>query len=187
VGTLVAAGLVWWLPRRFGSRLAPAGWTGVVAGILAAQILWVPIAGAFDPTEATWRAALAEGTALARWYNQAPGVGHALALPPDWPDITYVLARFGGVEGKHMVSEMYDPLAYLPAGYRIEDHLPAVTAQVQCWLSKTDTRMIAVADSDPGLQMIVQSQPEQFAYVGTLGSARWTVFTVEAQACPASP
>ena len=197
---------VWWLPvsrrfefvvlfgavlfaivalRRLPSRL---GWGVVAVALVASQLLWLPIQDVFGNTGGAWRATMNESRQLADWYNR-PGVdGHALAVPADRPDITYGLAVYGGVPGRHLVSEMYDPLAYLPAGYRIEDHLPAVTAQVQCWLTKTDTRMIAVAATDPGLQLVVQFAPASFTYVGMLGTAQWTVFAVDpGLECPASP
>ena len=177
--TLAVVGIVWWVPRRFGPRSIAPAWATVVLGIVALQVLWVPIANAFGPTESTWQAAAAEGRVLAGWYRESPSAGHALAVPPDRPDITYVLARFGGVEGKHIVSEMYSPLAYLPSGYRYEDHLAAVNVQVQCWMGKNDIRMIAVDVGDQELQLVLRFTPAVFARIGSLQATHWDVYAVD--------
>jgi len=113
-----------------------------------------------------WHAIKAEGVQLGEWYNTAPFRGHALAVPSDRPDITYVLARFGGVEGQHLISEMYAP--------------DQVTA---CWFAKTDVRLIAV---DSTTKTIVDSNPTWFAYIGTMDEAKWQVYRVSAPPCPAA-
>ena len=178
VGALVAFGLLSWAPRRLGARTNRLAWPAMVAGILATQLLWIPIANAFGPTEVTWQATVAEGRQVAAWYNQAPLAGHAIAIPPDRPDVTYVLARFGGVEGKHFVSEMYDPLAYLPSGYPVEDNASTVSKLIQCWLSAADIRMIAIPDADKGLALVRDRNPAWFSKLGFLPKSRWDVEAV---------
>src|SRR5260370_41293592 len=101
-------------PPRCGRRALAAGWIVTAATLVGAQLAWFPIAEAFGPTAAPWRASMADSRQLGAWYNLPPYAGHAIAVPADRPDITYGLARFGGVEGKHLVSEMYDPFSYLP-------------------------------------------------------------------------
>ena len=174
-GVLLAVALLWWVPRKLGNRILPLAWTAVGATLVVTQVVWVPIAQVFGPSEAEWHAVQAESIQLGAWYNQAPYAGHALAVPPERPDITYGLARFGGVEGKHLVSEMYDPFAYLPSGYRYEDHEAAVTTLVQCWLSDTDTRLIAIPRNDPNYALLQQLNPSWFVRLGTMDEAGWTV------------
>ncbi len=164
--TLAVVGLVWWLPRKVGPRAVPAGWAAVVVLILVAQLAWIPIANAFGPTEVTWRAAVTDGRSLATLYDRAPYAGHALAVPPDRPDITYVLARFGGVEGKHLISEMYAPA-----------HPDA------CWFAKLDVRLIAV---DPAHQSLLEGNASWFTRIGTLDGAKWDVYAVNAPPCPSA-
>ncbi len=170
--------LVWWAPRRLGSPARLVGWTVVVAGLLAVQLAWIPIVDAFGPTEASWQTTLADSRDLGAWYNQASYQGHALAVPPDRPDITYGLARFGNVAGSHLISEMYDPFAYLPAGYTYQSHASTVNVLVQCWLSQLDVRMIAVSAGDANLALAEQLNPTWFAKIGTMGGAGWQVDAV---------
>jgi hypothetical protein len=166
---LLAIVLMYWLrPRR-----AVLAWAGIAGALVASQLLWLPVVAAFGPSETAWQQSLAESKQLSAWYNSAPYRGHAMALPADRPDITYGLARFGGVEGKHLVSEMYDPFGYPGAS----------DASVHCWLSTNDIRMVAVSQSDASLLRVVRSHPDWFVDVGTLPRAGWTVEGVTAPRC----
>ena len=177
-GVLLAVVLLYWVPRRYGKRATPFAWTALGATLVACQLAWIPIAQVFGPSEAEWRATLAESRQLGAWYNQAPYAGHSLAVPNDRPDITYALARFGGVEGKYLVSEMYDPFAYLPSGYSYADHQQVVNLLVECWLSDTDTRMIAVLDTDSNYQLMLGYNPTWFVQIGSMEEAHWSVVGV---------
>jgi hypothetical protein len=186
VGVLVAVAVLWWLPRRAGRGGLKVGWGVLVGAVLVAQLLWLPIWQEFSPSEAEWKVALAESEQLGAWYNEPLYRGHSLAVPDDRPDITYALARFGGVEGKHLVSEMYDPFAYLPAGYDYASHEATVSALFDCWLGQNDIRMIAIPRGDPHRQLIVQSNPSWFTYVGTMDNAAWVIEGVSAPSLSAA-
>ena len=179
-GALLAVALLWWAPRRFGRRAVPVAWAVLVATLLVAQLAWIPIVQVFGPTEANWHSTLAASRQLGAWYNQPPYAGHALAVPPDRPDVTYGLARYGGVEGKHLISEMYDPFYYLPAGYKYQDHQQVVSTLIQCWLAKTDTRLIAMPPNNPDYELMRELNPDWFVLLGTMSETQWLVYGVSA-------
>jgi hypothetical protein len=179
-GVLLAVFLIRWVPQRFGKRAIPFAWTALAGTIVAGQLAWIPIAQVFGPTETAWKATVAESRQLGEWYNQPSYSGHSLAVPNDRPDITYALARFGGVEGKHLVSEMYDPFAYLPSGYVYADHQQVVDTLVACWLGDTDTRMIAIDDGNSNYQQMLANDPAWFQHLGRMEEAKWTVVGVNA-------
>jgi hypothetical protein len=159
-------------------RRTAIAWFAIAGALIGSQVLWLPVSAAFGPTESAWQQSLAESRQLGAWYNSPPYNGHAIALPADRPDITYGLARFGNVEGKHLVSEMYDPFGY-----------PGATdTRVQCWLVANDIRLVAVSEGDAGLMQVVRSHPDWFVEVGTLAQAGWKVEGVHAPAiaCPTS-
>jgi Dolichyl-phosphate-mannose-protein mannosyltransferase len=162
-GILFAVVALWLAPRRFGARFVPAGWGAVAVAILVSQLVWIPINQEFGPSEAEWQAIKTESVQLGGWYNSAGYAGHALAVPSDRPDITYALARFGGVEGKHLISEMYAP-----------DHLTA------CWFARTDVTLVA---ADAAFMTKLQESPSWFTHVGTLPEAKWEVYAVNAPPC----
>jgi len=162
VGILLSVVALRYLPQRI-------GWSAVVIALVAAQVAWVPISAAFGPTEVAWRLTMADATHLGRWYQEPSYRGHVLAIPADRPDITYGLARFGGVDGRHLVSEMYGPF---------DGDQPA--AAVRCWLAKTDVRLIAISATDSNLTLLVRQNPTWFVRVGTMDEARWDVYAVNA-------
>ena len=174
-GILLAVVLLWWGPRRFGKQAVPWAWGAMLVTLVACQLAWIPIAKVFGPSEADWRAVRSESVLLGSWYNTAPYVGHSLAVPADRPEIMYALARFGRVEGKHLVSEMYDPFAYVRSGYTFQDHQSTVNTLLQCWLSDTDVHLIAIPDHDPNLLLAEQLNPGWFQRIGSLAAARWVV------------
>lgn len=179
-GILFAVALLWWAPRRYGARATPVAWAGLIAALLVAQLTWIPIAQVFGPTETEWHSTLAAGEKLGSWYNRAPYEGHAMAVPNDRPDITYVLARFGNVDGRHLVSEMYDPFAYLPSGYAYADHQQTVDTLVECWLVKADIRIIAVAPGNANYALMLANHPDWFTSLGTMPNTSWAVYGVSA-------
>lgn len=179
-GTLLAVALLWWAPRRFGRRILPYAWGAMAAAILVCQLAWLPIQQVFGPSEEQWLVVKAESVQLGAWYNQAPYAGHAMAVPQYRPDITYGLARFGGVEGKHLVSEMYDPFAYLPPGYQYQDHQSTVNTLVECWLTGNDIRLIAIPQNDANYELLQQLNPSWFIHLGSMDEASWTVAGISA-------
>ncbi|GAC1506126.1 MAG: hypothetical protein NVS1B3_05380 [Candidatus Dormibacteraceae bacterium] len=179
-GALLAVVLLWWVPRRFGQQAVRFAWVGIAMTILVSQLAWIPIEQVFGPSEKEWLVAKTESIQIGAWYNQVPYAGHALAVPQYRPDITYGLARFGGVEGKHLVSEMYDPFADLPSGYRFQDHPTTVNTLFQCWLSDTDVRLIAIPQNDANYALLQQLNPSWFVRLGPLDEAGWTVTGVSA-------
>jgi len=179
-GVLLAVALLWWVPRRYGKRALPFAWAGIGATLIASQLVWIPIAEVFGPSEIEWKAVQAESIQLGSWYNQPPYAGHSLAVPPERPDITYGLARFGGVQGKHLVSEMYDPFAYLPAGYRYEDHQSRVNTLMACWFADTDTKLIAIPRDDSNFALLQELNPAWFIRLGSMDEASWIVLGVSA-------
>lgn len=165
-GILFAALVLWLGPRRLGPRFTPVGWGLVATAVLVSQLAWIPIHNEFVPSEADWQAIKAEGVQLGAWYNTSPYEGHALAVPSDRPDITYVLARYGNVEGRHLISEMYAP-----------DRVDA------CWFAKTDVRLIAV---DTLFMPRLAENPTWFMHVGTMDEAHWEVYGVNVPPCTSS-
>jgi Dolichyl-phosphate-mannose-protein mannosyltransferase len=164
-GILFAVVVLFLAPRRLGRFAVPAGWTVIVAAIVLSQLVWIPINVEFGPSEAEWLQIKAESVQLGDWYSGGPAHGHALAVPEDRPDITYALARFGGVEGKHLISEMYMP-----------------ASPDACWFARTDVRLIAV---DATHSSMLAANPSWFTHLGTMDEAHWDVYAVNAPPCTA--
>lgn len=167
------------VPRWLGPRALPVAWTAIVAAALAVQVVWLPIHAVFGSTDAAWQQAIVSGREIGTLYNTTPGVaGGGLNVPDDRPDLTYTLARYGNVSGKHLVSQLYDPFYYLPSGYTYADHPRVVGPLLQCWLDKTGTRMWARTLPSDNYTHFIADNPEWFTQVGSVPEAGWSIWRV---------
>jgi len=184
--TVVAIGLFSLLPRWAGrAALAPA--TAVAAAcLLAAQVAWLPIQALYSGTSATWATTVSAGERIGAAYHR-PGIeGGALALPPDHPNLTYTLAQYGHVPGRHLVSELYDPFYYLPLGTTYRDHPAAVSTLLQCWLDRTGTTLIAVDQRNANYVRFATDHPGWLAPAGQVPEYEWTLYRVRVPDIPAA-
>jgi len=55
-----------------------------------------------------------------------------------------------------------------------------VTTLVECWLSDTDIRLMAVPWTDTNFALLQQLNPTWFAPLGSMDEANWTVVGVAA-------
>ena len=167
------------LPRWLGPRVVPVAWAAIVVAIIAVQVVWLPIRAVFGPTDGPWQQAVAEGRYLGNLYNSTPGVaGGALNVPDDRPDLTYTLARYGNVTGNHLVSQLYDPFYYLPAGYGYREHSEIAGPLLQCWLDKTHTKLWAVSAGNANYRDFIVDNPRWFTLVGEMPQAGWQIWAL---------
>jgi len=180
----VAASIVlfYLLPRWVGARRALP--VAVAAGVLilvAAQAAWMPILSVYRPTESIWTQTLNAGQTIGAVYDQPQNQGRVLNIPPTRPDLTYVLARFDGVEGRHVVGQLYDPFYYLPSGYTYADHPAVATVLLQCWLADTHTRLFVVDElTSPNYVAFVGDHTDWFSAAARIRDYNWVVYQVDA-------
>jgi hypothetical protein len=75
---------------------------------------------------------------------------------------------------------MYDPFYYLPSGYTYRDHEEVVSTLVQCWLGKTDTRLMAMPPNNANYALLRELNPGWFVEVGTMSETHWIVYVIAA-------
>ena len=184
---LLAVLLLKVLPERW-KPLRSLSWTLAAAGLIAVQLLWVPIQIAYSATEPLFRYEVQLGVAISAIYNRPEYRGGVLNMPGDEPTLLYALARDGGVPGDRIVSQFYDPFYYLPAGYRYTDHKDVAGPLLQCWLWNTHTRLMLVSPPGPISQSVddykayIADHPEWFTEVGLNVGNGWSVFAVDVPA-----
>jgi hypothetical protein len=188
---LVAVLLLRWLSRDQ-PRLRPLSWSAAAVGILAVQGLWLPIQAAYASTEPLFRYEVGLGRSIGEVYNRPEYRGGVLNMPGDEPTLLYVMVRDEGFPGDRVTSQFYDPFYYLPAGYHYAEHPDVVGPLLQCWLSKTQTRLILLSPPGP----LSQSVPEYQAYIadhaqwftdtGAQLGGGWTLIAVNVPAPTAS-
>ena len=180
---LVAIGLFVMVPRYLGKSIRWVAW--LTAGVLLAgtQLTWIPIQSAYTSTAPAWNTDVAAGRYIASIFGQPAYRGGALNLPPpDHPAVTYALVYYGGLDGGHFISQLYDPFYYLPAGYHYVDHPVTAGTLLQCWLSTTNTSIFVMPDDRADYLAYVADHPAWFETVGRVAAYGWTIEAVHVPA-----
>ena len=173
---LVAIGLFASAPRWVPRPRLVARWTVALTLLLAVQVSWGPIQAVYTSTTPTWATTVAVARQIGHDYRQ-PGVeGGALTLPADHPNLTYALARYGGVEGRHLISELYDPFYYLPSSASYAAAPKTVGTLLQCWLARTGTRLLVVDQRDLNYAAFLADHPGWFALTDRAEPYGWTLY-----------
>jgi hypothetical protein len=176
---LVAIGLFVIVPRYVGNRIRPLTWLTAGVLLVAVELTWIPIQTAYTSTASAWGTDVATGRYIASIFRQPDYRGGALNLPPpDHPAVTYALVHYGGLEGRHFISQLYDPFYYLPAGYHYADHPATAGTLLQCWLSSTNTSIFVMPDDRADYLAYATDHPAWFEMVGRVAAYSWTIEAV---------
>jgi len=180
---LVAIGLFVIVPRYAGRGIRQLTWLTAAVLLVGVQLTWIPIETAYTSTASAWNTDVATGRYIAGIFGQPDYRGGALNLPPpDHPAVTYALVRYGGLEGKHFISQLYDPFYYLPAGYHYADHPATAGTLLQCWLSTTNTSIFVMPEDRADYLAFAADHPAWFEMVGRVATYGWTIEAVHVPA-----
>lgn len=170
-------------PPALRERLRPLSWAAIAATLVAIQLLWVPVQGAYRSTEPLFAYETSLGRDIAAVYNRPEYRGGVLNMPGDEPTLLYVMVRDGGLRGDHVTSQFYDPSYYLPAGYHYTQHPEVVGPLLQCWLAGTRTRLLLISPpgpvswSVPDYEAFIADHPDWFADTGPIPNG-WKLIAV---------
>jgi len=184
-GVLLAVGLVWMAPRRWGRRMLPVGWAVLVLVLVAAQLEWAPVLNRYDATRGTWTQSRSAATQLMAVYDEPSYRGGVLNIPPDKPAMFYAMVEYHGLQGRNVVGQLYDPFYYF-TNFSYAQHPGVGDELMQCWFTSTHTRLWAV---DPGKEQyreVIADHPEWFGQVGSVDVYGWTLEAVHVPAVSAA-
>jgi hypothetical protein len=184
-GVLLSVAALWTVPRRLGGRSVVAGWAAVAVVLVAAQAEWPPILSLYGATRATWTQSQAAAAQLMSVYDQPPYSGRVLNLPPDKPAMFYAMVEYHGLQGRHVVGQLYDPFYYHPA-FSYVQHPDIGDALMECWLASTGTRLWAVDPAKPQYAQVIADHPEWFTDAGSVEAYGWAVEGVRVPAVSAA-
>jgi hypothetical protein len=180
-GILASLALFYWLPRLLGDRIAlPIATAAGIVVLIATQATWVPILSVYRSTEPLWAQTLGAAQLIGDIYRQPSNRSGVVNIPQTRPDLTYALVRFEGVDGKHIVGQLYDPFYDLPAGYIYSDHPQTAGVLMQCWLSETRTRLFVVDQGlTPNYVAFIADHPDWFVELARVPTYGWLVYEVD--------
>jgi len=157
---VISVAIVRWWPAR---AVIPRAltWSAAAVGLLAVQLLWVPIETTYASTEPLFRYEVSLAHQIGAVYNRPEYRGGVLNMPGDEPTLLYLMVRDDGLRGDRVTSQFYDPFYYLPSGYHYADHPNVVGPLLQCWLATSKTRLFLVSPPGP----LSGSVPDYKAYI----------------------
>jgi len=193
---IIAVVLVKSWPERIALPRA-VSWSGAAAGLVAVQLLWVPVHTTYASTEPLFSYEVSLAHQIGGVYNRPEYRGGVLNMPGDEPTLLYVMVRDEGLKGENVTSQFYDPFYYLPAGYHYAGHQEVVGPLLQCWLSSSKTRLLLISPpgplsgSVPDYKAYVADNPQWFADTGANLPNGWSLIAVNVPApapgqCPSS-
>jgi hypothetical protein len=139
----------------------------------------MPLMQQYGLTVPNWRHAEAAGRYLGEIHGQPAYQTARMNVPADSPDVVYAAVRFGGIDGKYFVSQLYDPYYYLPAGYDYGSHRDVAGRLTQCWLTQSQTRLWLVdARNSRNYADFIADHGDWFTAVGEVPVYGWGVWDV---------
>jgi Dolichyl-phosphate-mannose-protein mannosyltransferase len=184
-GVLLAIALLGEAPRRWGRRMIPIGSAAAVVVLFAAQAEWAPILSMYNATSVTWNSSRTAAAQLMSVYNQPAYRGRVLNIPPDKPAMFYAMVQYHGLEGRHVVGQLYDPFYYF-TNFSYTDHPAVGDTLMQCWLTSTHTRLWAVDPQKAQYRAVLADHPEWFTEVGLVSAYGWLLEDVQVPAASAA-
>jgi hypothetical protein len=184
---LVAVAVVKWWPERIAIP-RPVSWSAAAAGLVAIQLLWIPVQTTYASTEPLFRYEVSLAHQIGAVYNRPEYRGGVLNMPGDEPTLLYVMVRDEGLKGQNVTSQFYDPFYYLPAGYRYADHKEVVGPRLQCWLWTSKTRLLLISPPGPlsgsvaDYKAYIADNPEWFGDTGANLPNGWSLIAANVPA-----
>ncbi len=125
------------------------------------QLAWRPALKKYGQTEKIWQMAEDLGEEIAKETIEGK-----ILVPEDEPGTTYSLVRFGQVEGRQLVSMMYDPFLYIE-GDPFDDW-PKTRKALFDWFEKEDIRWVLFHLSKYRYEEVIGREPDVFEQVKIL-------------------
>jgi hypothetical protein len=168
-------------PRRLGRRFVPVAWAAVVIVLAGAQLEWAPILKLYDATRVQWIQTQTAASQLMAVYNQPAYRGTVLNIPPDNPGMFYAMVEYHGLQGRHVVGQLYDPF-YYAGSFAYAQHPEVGDTLMQCWLASTRTRLWAVDPNSANYVKVITDQPGWFTQAGSVAATGWVLEDVHVPA-----
>lgn len=178
---LLAVLLLGVAPRHLGRRFVPVAWAAVLVVLAGAQLEWAPILKLYDATRSEWIQTQTAASQLMAVYNLPAYRGTVLNIPPDNPGMFYAMVEYHGLQGRHVVGQLYDPF-YYTGSFSYAEHPVVGDTLMQCWLASTRTRLWAVDPNNANYVQVITDQPGWFTQAGSVTATGWVLEDVHVPA-----
>jgi len=153
--------------------LAIFSWILVILGLFFSQFAWKPILAEYDKTKITWQNKISWARQISQKYS-----GGKILIDEGEPDLTYTLVRFGGISGKQIIGQMYDPFFYIGEDKAFADW-SKYRRDVLNWLKKEDIKLIFVRSDRERYKKLFEKEKELFKFEGEITQSPYVLYSVE--------
>lgn len=147
-------------------------WLIFIVILLATQGIWYFIINKYNSTHKNWDLAVSISKGIAKNYH-----GGGLLLGEGNPEIVYALVRSEGIEGKNIVSQMFDPYFYMteedPYKNWGDNREPVLK-----WIKKNNIRTIATYSQSERYRKLVDIETEYFSDVTSIQGSNIVIYKV---------
>jgi hypothetical protein len=126
------------------------------------QIAWQPVMAKYNETEKFWQLVKEVGTGVGEEKKQGK-----ILVPEGASAVSYCLVRLGGIRGKDMVSQMYDPFFYME-----EDPFadwPKTWETLSDWFKEENINWFIYPEGRAlRYRKMIENQPDSFQHIKRL-------------------
>lgn len=137
LGLILVLTLFVWLPKRFAfwQKLKGLNWATLFLVITIFSLTaWPVILNQYQKHEQDWPRDVEEAKLIGSLYQEG-----SILVPVDRPDLVYALVKYGGIKGKDIRGDMFDPIYYSKDPW---ENWPQVREEVFAWLKQEEIKLI---------------------------------------------
>ena len=144
------------------------GWLFIIAILAASQIAWQVIWSYYGKTEGYWKEEIELAKSISSVYK-----GGTILIHEGDPVMTYAMVNYGGIEGKNIEGQMYDPFQYKPFMDYGDTNLFKNWSKdrkiIVNWLKRDNIKLLVVNAQRQRYMDLIQREPEIFNFVNDTG------------------
>lgn len=140
---------------------------------ISTQLAWIPILQRFEETRNEWQRSVKWGKEVGKYYKEG-----TLLFPDGDPHFTYTVVQYGHVDGKNILSQMFDPFYYVDADLvfdRWEKYKEAINDN---WIIKHNIRLAVFRVDSERYTKLRDKQPEVFEKLDVLEGGAYEIWRV---------
>lgn len=174
IGIMLSVLLFYYLPKikyiKFFDKIK-LNWLVLLAVLILVQPVWIPIMKKYNSTEPIWLHALELSEDMIKHYR-----GGKIVFFEANPELTYILVTRYGLEGKNIVSEMFDPYFYFEDDpYNDWGNKRSVVFE---WLKKFEIETIFTYSNSLRYARLAEEEPEYISKGELIKGGKYVVYQI---------
>ena len=161
LGLILVLGLFVWLPRRFAfwQKIRMVNWALLFLVIIIFSLaVWPVILNQYQKHGQDWQRDVEEAKLIGSFYQEG-----SILVPADRPDFVYALVKYGGIKGRDIRGDMFDPIYYFEKDPW--ENWSEVREEVFDWFRQEEIKMAVTYNKGKYWEVITREE-EHFQFLG---------------------